>query len=164
MKKFLKTFSLIFVCILLIGCGSDSSEIKEKTYTSNGLSITMKEGLLEKTNENFEVYFETSDMIFMGNKETFEELSIINLDANSTLDEYLDLIISVNGESSGKLKDGDLNYFTYEREVNGNKFFYVGSVYKANDAFWLCNFACAYSDKDTYEDLFIKWAKTVSFE
>lgn len=162
MKKFLKAFSLIFICILLIGCKSD--ENKEKTYTSNGLSITMKEGLLEKTNENFEVYFEASDMIFMGNKETFEELAIVNLGANSTVEEYLDVIISVNGESSGKLKDGNLNYFTYEREVNGNKFFYVGSVYKANDAFWLCNFACLYEDKAVYEDLFIKWAKTVNFE
>ena len=41
MKKFIKAFSLIIVCILLIGCSGDGN--KEINYVSNGLSITMKE-------------------------------------------------------------------------------------------------------------------------
>ena len=163
MKKFLKVFTLVFACILLVGCGEDNSS-NEVKYTSNGLTITMESGLLEKTNENFDVYFQGSKMIFMAVEEKFDTLEIVNLDSNSTLDDYITLILANNGESSGKLQDGDLTYFTYEREVNGQEFFYVGTAYKTDEAFWLINFACQEKDKDEYKDLFIKYAKTIRFE
>ena len=52
-------------------------------------------------------------------------------------------------------------YFVYEKEVSGKEFYCTAVVYKADDAFWLVNFACEDKNKEEYSEKFIDWASTV---
>ena len=42
--------------------------------------------------------------------------------------------------------------------------FYIATMHKSNDAFWLFNFACDSSNQEKFESTFKTWAKSVSFE
>ena len=62
------------------------------------------------------------------------------------------------------IHEDNLYYYTYDYEINNNEYYYVSTIHKSDNAFWICNFACKKSDKDKYHDLFIKWAKTIKFK
>ena len=105
---------------------------------------------------------EVRDIVKEWRKQGFT-VDFVNLDENSTLQDYGQAVLA-NNQKSEELKEKDgLTYFTYTTSVSGKNFFYTAVVYKANDSFWLLNFACEDSNKDKYEDAFLKWAKTVSF-
>ena len=57
--------------------------------------------------------------------------------------------------------NGKYLYITYEGTVNGKTYFYVSTMHKGPDAFWLCSFACDMKNKDTYESRFLGWANTI---
>lgn len=62
------------------------------------------------------------------------------------------------------VEKGGIKCFTYEREVSGNDYAYLATVFKSSDAFWLIQFACFKDDYNDKEDDFVKWAKSVAFE
>ena len=127
------------------------------------MSITMPDGFYEKSLASVTVYFESQETIVTALKEDFTTLEAINLGKNSTLKDYGQAVLA-NNQKSEELKEKDgLTYFTYTTSVSGKNFFYTAVVYKADDSFWLLNFACEDSNKNKYEDTFLKWAKTVSF-
>lgn len=161
MKKYLKLFSLLFI-VLLVGAGC-SLTAKEKTYSVNGINVTMKDGFYEKELVSLTAYLESSDSIFTALKEEKATLKEAGLE-NITLKEYAEAVVEANGLKEKDIieKDG-LTYFTYEKEVSGKTYFYLASVYQTNDAFWLVNFACDTKNKDSFQEDFIKWAKTVNF-
>ena len=159
-KSILTIFLVVALCLLQTGCLTDTSD---KTYTSHGMSITMPDGFYEKSLASVTVYFESQETIVTALKEDFTTLAAVNLGENSTLQDYGQAVLA-NNQKSEELKEKDgLTYFTYTTSVSGKNFFYTAVVYKANDSFWLLNFACEDSNKDKYEDAFLKWAKTVSF-
>lgn len=159
-KSILTIFLVVALCLLQTGCLTNAND---KTYTSHGMSITMPDGFYEKSLASVTVYFESQETIVTALKEDFTTLEAINLGKNSTLKDYGQAVLA-NNQKSEELKEKDgLTYFTYTTSVSGKNFFYTAVVYKADDSFWLLNFACEDSNKDKYEDIFLKWAKTVSF-
>ena len=120
--------------------------------------------MVEKDLVSATVYYEGQKTLFMGLKETFESLSLVGLSKNSTVEEYAEAVIKNNKADYEIQKDDDLVYFTYEKESNGKKYYYLSALVKGSDAFWLTNFACNESDKDKYKSKFIKWAKTIKVD
>ena len=57
-----------------------------------------------------------------------------------------------------------ISYFSYEKEVNGKKYFYLASVHKSTDAFYLVQYICLSKNKEKYEPKFLTWDKTVKFD
>lgn len=158
MKKILYSFILVGMLFLISGC-----EAKEQTYESNGFKITMQEGFTEKSLASATVYLESIDSIVTALKEEYTLLKAVGLDKDSTVEEYLTLV-NANNLSDYEIKtDGDLKYFTYESTVSGKTFYYLATAYKSDDAFWLINFAAEKTNKEKFEPLFLKWAKTVEF-
>ena len=93
-----------------------------------------------------------------------EAVKAVGIDQNSTVEDYAKAVLANNQVDYEIQTKDDLTYFTYENEANGKTFFYLSSLYKADDAFWLINFACDKNNRDKYETLFLKWASTVKFE
>lgn len=163
MKKYIKYIVIFLVIAIATGC--NLFDKNEKTYSSKGITVTMKDDFYEKTNIAHTLYLESSDVIFLADKESFSMLEeYFDIDKDSTLDEYEEIIKTVNQFDDDFKKDENLVYTTYERSVENNDYFYLMSIYKSDDAFWLVNFACLKEDKDKYESNFIKWAKTVKFD
>ena len=162
MKRVLKV--VVVALLLFISVGCSLTEEATKTYSANGVKVTMKDGLTEKTNMNFTTYLEGTDVMFTALKESFDITKQINLDENSSVREYTEKVLQANGLNETINEKDGLTYFTYEKEISGTKYFYFATTYKSNDAFWLINFACLAKDKAKYESKFIKWAKTVEFE
>ena len=98
-------------------------------------------------------------MEFTALKEPFENLSEFNLTENSTEEDYAKLSIE-----SYNLDSDDVTYFTYEKEVDGKKYFYLASVHKSTDAFYLVQYICLSKNKEKYEPKFLTWDKTVKFD
>lgn len=158
MKKGIYIFLIFIFCLFLTGCNNT------KTYTSHGMSIEMPKGFYEKSLASTTVYFESQTAIVTGLKETFQTLSQVGLDKNSSLQDYLKLVLKNNNKEETLKEEGNLVYFTYESNVSGKDFFYTTVGYKANDSFWLFNFACETKNKDNYASKFLDWAKTVKFD
>ena len=111
------------------------------------MSITLTDEFTEKDLVSATVYFESMDAIVTGLKEDYAKA------------------VTTNNQKDSKIKTEDgLTYFTYTSDVNGKTYFYIATMYKSNDAFWLFNFACDSSNQEKFESTFKTWAKSVSFE
>lgn len=159
-RIFLGIVALV-ISFFLAGC---EINIPDKEYDINGIKVTLEEGLKEKEQDGQTLYLQGLDMEFTALKEPFENLSEFNLTENSTEEDYAKLSIeSYNLDSEVIVKD-DITYFTYEKEVNGKKYFYLASVHKSTDAFYLVQYICLSKNKEKYEPKFLTWDKTVKFD
>ena len=57
-------------------------------------------------------------------------------------------------------KQQHMNVYTHAKIKD---YYYLTCVLKSEDAFWLVNFASETSNKNKYQPLFKKWAKTIKF-
>jgi len=156
-KRILKNILILIIIVLLTGCSD------EKIYKRNGISITMMKGLFYKEHPNASIYYENNEIFFIGLKEKYEDLIKLDLNNETTIEEYVQEIFINREESFDLIKDENLYYYTYDYEIDNTVFYYISTIHKSNDGFWICNFACKKTDKDKYHDLFIKWAKSIKF-
>lgn len=159
MKKYFKLMSILVICSLIFGCSFNKTT--DEVYKANGISITMNKGFVKKDLASATVYYESNEAILTALKETFTDLETANLGKASSVNDYAKAVLTNNKNDSEIKTEDDLTYFTYEKEASGKDFYYLASVYKSNDSFWLLNFACETKNKDTYEPLFKLWAKSV---
>lgn len=162
MKKVLKGMIVsVFVCVsfCLIACGG----AKPKTFTSDaGISITLTDVFYEKSMVSQTLYLESQKAIFVALKEDFSSFSNLGYNTESmTLMDYANLVISNNKLDVSATENDGLVSFNYSKDVSGKDFYYKAYVFKGSDAFWLCQFACENSNKNTYDDQFNTWAKTI---
>ncbi len=155
-------YLLILIMVAVTGCAL--LEPEEKTFKDKGMSITLTDEFTEKDLVSTTVYFESMDAIVTGLKEEFSTLEAAGLGKDSTALDYAKAVTTNNQKDSEIKTEDGLTYFTYTSDVNGKTYFYIATVYKSNDAFWLFNFACDNSDKEKFESTFKTWAKSVSFE
>lgn len=134
-----------------------------KEYTKDGFSITLEGNFEEKEQKNFDIYYESLTSFVAVLKEDFDSLKLIELDENSTLEEYGKAVLKSNNLSDKELHDldGKYKYFEYDATMDKEKFYYIGVVTKGSDSFWLINFCSEYKNKDEFKDKFINWAKTI---
>ncbi len=163
MKKILAvTLAILSILIGLTGCG-----MEEKTYSKSGMSITLPGYFYEKELMTYTYYLESIDSIVLVIKETFDYLeNNSEFNSNSSLTEYANAVITNNKLDSEveRRQDGKYEFFNFEKTVDGKDFFYLATVYKSQDSFWLIQFACLTKDKDTFMPQFLEWADTVTFE
>ncbi|MFA6866862.1 MAG: hypothetical protein WCR54_05025 [Clostridia bacterium] len=161
-------FAMLFMCCLS-GCdllGGKDTEKEQKTYTSNGLSITMEDGFYEKELLSATYYLESQDKIFVALKESFTDLSSIDFKSESTVYDYAELVANTNKlDAVIKLSESEkYAYFNYTKNVEEKDFYYLATCHKANDGFWLVQFACDTKNTDEFNEKFHSWAETVIFD
>lgn len=155
-------YLLLLIVVAVTGCAL--LEPEKKTFTDKGMSITLTDDFTEKDLVSTTVYFESMDAVVTGLKEEFSTLEEAGLTKDSTVEDYAKAV-AYNNKKEDEIKTEDgLTYFTYTSDVNGKTYFYIASMYKSNDAFWLFNFACDSSDQEQFENTFKTWAKSVKFE
>ncbi len=148
----------------LIGSGLFSNQkSEEKTFSSSGMNITLTEEFIEADIENYTIAYDSKDVAVFALKEAF---TLVDGFENYTLEQYGNLVINANGLDSAELKTVDgLTGFEYEftNPETNDTYRYFAYVYKANDAFWLVQFATLNQNVETYNQQIIDWAKSVEF-
>ena len=86
--KYLLTITVLsFMLVVLSGCSI--MFIKAKTFTNEGLSITLTNRFYEKDHIAFTSYYESDKMMVVVIKEKFYSLSMVGIYENSTVEDYL---------------------------------------------------------------------------
>jgi len=157
MKK--KLLAIFVIALLLVtGCGKSSG----KVFDEGNFKITLTENFEKKTLPSATYYYENNkDNIGVTVLlETYDALKAINITKDTSLKEYADIIIKQMPTATMKT-EGNFMYFTYSKAVSGNTYFYMPTMFKGENGFYLLNFFCLEKDKDASMDKFISWAKTV---
>lgn len=161
--KYLLTITVLsFMLVVLSGCSI--MFIKDKTFTNEGLSITLTNQFYEKDHISFTSYYESDRMLVVVIKEKFSSLSMVGITKNSTVEDYLKIVISANKHNTSLIEDSDVPYFTYERSESGKDFKYFATAVKGSDSFYLVQF-CVISDTyDKLKDDIVKYASSMEAE
>lgn len=160
MKKRYIALALL-ICVTAVAlCGCFDSE---KEFSKAGMTITLTSSFVEKEIVSQTAYYESTTSIVTVLKESFSSVSGLS---NYTLDQYTNAVLTANKLKTEITKYEDKEYysFTYEKELNGKDYYYFATTFKGPDAFWLIQFACTTSNKDKFQDKFVKWADSVTFE
>ena len=135
-----------------------------KDFSSNGMSIRLTDEFVKTDVENYTVAYASKNVVVFALKEAF---ALADGFQDYTLEQYGNLVLQNNNLSSSKIEDKEgLIGFEYEFTNPDTKdtYKYFSFVYKADDAFWLVQFATLTENVDEYSPKILEWAKTVSFE
>ncbi len=134
-----------------------------KTFSSNGMTITLTDEFKETEFENYTVAYDSENVAVFALKEAF---TLADGFEHYTLEQYTDLVIQANHLDSAEIKTaGELTYFVYSftNPETNHVYQYYSYTYKTNDAFWLVQFAIANETIDEYALQISEWAKSVVF-
>ena len=164
-NKFFSFISLIFVGIILLsGCSFLPSD-GPKTFSSDGLTLTLTEGFWETEYDPFTVCFDSSDMAVFALEETFEMFEAAGYTEMPTVREYAELVAYANGVDTASVSENDgLTGFIFSKTVDGSDYTYFAYTYKGSDSFWLLQFAVATDSADEYADTIMEYAISVTVE
>ena len=130
-------------------------------FEENDFKITLSNSFKKGELESVTYYYESDEALVTALKESFEDLSIVGISKDSTIEDYVKLIIESNEKDDHYELKGNYAYFEYEATVDGSDFYYIAVTYKGKDAFWLVNFMCTKEDKNNYKNKFLDWADSV---
>ena len=160
-KMIIVVVFLIFFMIGFLGVRGFLTQEKEKTFDLDGFHITLTDQFQEEEMDGVTVYLESDYVGIAAYQEPFTDLEIIGLNKNSTLDEYMQLVIQNNGGDEEIKHENDLTYVEYEKEIDGETYYYFVTTFKGEDSFWGVIFFTLKDNKNTYRDDFIKWAQSI---
>ncbi len=160
---------VVLIAALIIGIAIGFAVVgmfktRDKTFSADGMSITLTNEFKETKMQNFTACYDSSKAAVFALKESF---SLLEGFEDYTLEQYGDLVMQNNGLTAANLKTTDgLTYFEYDyTNTQENKVYqYYSFIYKADDAFWLIQFATYKTDANKYFDDIIDWASSVKFD
>jgi len=142
----------------------NSSKHDPRTFYADGIQITLTEAFSEVDMEGFHVCYGSADQAVFVTREGFDTAEgMVDL----TVEEYGQMVLDSNGfdDSFELMKIDGLTFFDYVTTNEDNKdWYYLTSIYKDIDAFWLVQFTCLEEKAD--EEMinrFIRWADSVAF-
>jgi len=154
-RRIFKIFSLLLVLVLIVGCTSS------KVFDEGDFKITLTDDFEKGTLDSVTYYYESPTAGVTVLKETIESLKAIDITSDSSVEDYIKLVIEANEKSGDYKLKNNYAYFDYEASVEGTDFYYIAVTYKAKDAFWLVNFMCTKDQKSMFEKQFFEWADSV---
>ncbi len=147
---------LLSIC-LLTGCSL--FEAAEKTFTYDGMNITLNTDFKESSYAGYDVVYESDDVAVFVLQEEFNSFEGF---ADYTLEEYINLVMKANSNHNPKLeKKEGITYMMYDSVIDGDIFTYWATAYKGSDAFWLVQFACLKEDLENQINFFEQTAKSI---
>lgn len=156
----------LLLCMLLsfAACGTDVRTAEAKTFTCEGMSVTLTKGFRKKSASGFTAGYNSRQAGVLVLREAFTSIT----DGSSlTLEDYAQLVLSNNQERvsiDGGIRQSDgLTYMEYVATSDNREYGYLVTMFKGPDAFWLVQFFCKNSEYTEYRPYFINWAKTVTF-
>ncbi|MDE7439541.1 MAG: hypothetical protein K2N23_03440 [Clostridia bacterium] len=160
MKKKLIAFAVGLLAFITCICCLTACA-PAKTFEKAGMKITLTTSFHEKDLVSQTAYYESRTELVMALKEDFGSTGA----GSYTLTQYTNMVMSNNKLSVEKFeREGkDYMYFSYEKSVSGKDFYYFVTTFKADDAFWLIQFACDSQYKNSKQNTFFKYADSVTF-
>lgn len=161
---------LIIAAILgaIVGYAISSGLLSNKTpdakaFSSNGMTITLTDEFKETNIGKYTVAYDSKNVAVFALKEAF---ALVDGFEQYTLEQYADLVIQSNHLDSTEIKTvGELTYFEYSftNPETNHVYQYYSYVYKADDAFWLVQFAISNESIDELAPKISEWARSVVF-
>lgn len=134
-----------------------------KTFSAEGLQITLTADFKDADYEGFTVGYESRDVGVLAIKESF---SLVEGFGDLTLEEYQALVLESNSAAGMQAKNKDgVSYFEH-RWINPQTnvtYYYVTTTHKGPDAFWLLQFFTVDEKAAEYLPDFLTWAQSVTF-
>lgn len=140
-----------------------SKKPEAKTFSSNGMTITLTEEFHKTNIAQYSVAYESNDVAVFALREAF---TLADGFEDYTLVQYAELVTKANNLSSAEIKTVDgLTYFVYQftNPDTSDVYQYFSYVYKADDAFWLIQFATPEKSAAKNTKQIMEWAKSVEF-
>lgn len=134
-----------------------------KTFSSDGVNITLTEAFQETDVEGFTVTYGSRDVAVFIIKEPF---TLLDSFEDYSLEQYADLVIQSNNldTSQEKTNDGLITFeFNSVNPSTNENYHYFAYVFKSDDAFWLIQFSTLSENVDTYSEQIHEWAKSINF-
>ena len=128
------------------------------TFSENGMEITLTDSFQSTSQRGYTNCYESKNVAILALKEPFSKASGFS---SYSLTKYTRLVIQANRiDSSTKVyMHGDWMYFEYQ----ANGYTYFTTTHKANDAFWVIQFACKDQQYEDQKSNFMDWADTIRF-
>ena len=161
---------LIICCILgailgtmlgsMAGCTATG---QPKDFSSQGMTITLTDEFKSSSYEGFTLGYESKSAVMFALKEDF---SVFPGFEDYSLEDYARLVADANQVDFSSLLTGqDFLYYSFINQgSDGSDYYYVATMFKGTDAFWLIQFATPAADQDKMHDQFLTWAASVTFE
>ncbi len=164
MRSFKRLFCLF--CILTLCFGGACSAPKAKEFSKSGMYITLTDAFAEGKYFNMTAYYEweDEDVTVSAIKEDFSLLEEEGASASLSLEEYAKTLLKASELSAEIKTEGGLTYFTFEKTPYETTYLYYAVVFRAEDAYWLFQFACPKESAAEYTPQFLEWARSVRFE
>lgn len=145
-----------------IGIFENALEPKMKTFSVNGMSITLTSGFRDVEAQGYTSAYESRNIAVFTLEEKIAEIPELK---DCTLEEYAEMLIEINKrDAQVKTTDGLTGFdYTWQNPDTKEVFHYYIFVYQAKDAFWLIQFGVAEASAQSYEEQIYSWAKTVTF-
>ena len=167
MKKKLFAFIILLsfivpAVIYLSGC---SGKVQDKQFSYGKLSVVLTSEFNEQSpTAGIDYMVASNKAIFIVSTESRQDFEGAGIDFDgTTCTEYADMVKENNGLALvSDLEEDDFVVFQYWKTVSGENFYYKAYVFKFDDKFWLCQFACKNSDNDS-KGKFLSWARTIQF-
>ena len=134
-----------------------------KTFSDSGMSITLTGDFEEFDVDNFTVSYASKNVAVFALK---EEFSLAPALENYSLVDYVDMVRRVNNLNNDSIRTiAGYVCIVFDRvnEDTNEEYRYFAFAYKADDAFWLVQFAVLSENADQYEDQIAKWAGSMKF-
>lgn len=152
-----------FALGFFIGSGIVSSLLfPQKTFSSDGMSITLNERFKQTEVENYTLAFESKEVTVTALKEPF---ALAEGFEDYSLTQYGEQVLKANNLATElNTKDG-LTYFSYQgpSPTSAENQLYFAFLYKSDDAFWIVQFSGQVKEIFTQFDDVLEWAKSVEF-
>ncbi|NLW70680.1 MAG: hypothetical protein GX061_06325 [Eubacteriaceae bacterium] len=165
MKRF-KTFLIFMMVItLLYGCGEKEAPQSEGVlFETEEFSIRLPEEYIKEDLAGVRAYFKGENSLLAVYRESYEELAAINITKRSTLREYAQIVLSVNGLSAQELKEREgagYYYISYTAAAEGIDYLYLAVLQKNSEGFYIFTFAGVKSMEQRWEEEFFEAADSI---
>ena len=137
---------------------------KAKTFSDEGLSVTLTDSFKRIQDENYTVAYTSKDVALMATKIPFSAADGIE---DIVLEDYLDIVIKdISSIASNIKKITENGLYGLEFDIKtdtDNPFHWFTYAYKSHDSFWIIQFTANQKDAVKYAEDITSWAKSVTF-
>ncbi len=133
-----------------------------RVFSDSGMRITLTKDFYQISIPGYTACYNSENVAIFTLKEEFE---LLDGSEDYTIRQYGELVVQNNSLSVAIQNSNGLTYFEYfyRNPSNGESYQYIAFVYKADDAFWLVQFATLSDDFDEYRGEIMDWAGSVKF-
>jgi hypothetical protein len=132
-------------------------------FSVEGMTITLTDDFKAADYQGFTQCYESRSVAVCTLKEEFTLMPGLE---DYTLDDYAQLVCQTNQVDPAELETNrGVVYFDYVTQGNdGRDYYYMVTMHKGNDAFWLVEFATPSSNQSKMYPQFLSWAVSITFE